>query len=474
MESIGVMPHNYDAERSFLGALLLGEDSRRAAPSLAAADFMAPPNQRIFARIRELEEAGTPVDLVTLTEALHQRGELEAAGGAAYLATLLDGVPRISNVGHYAGIILRKAELRRAAYACQKMQDVLLSGRPDPFEISLAAQSTCQSLSVLLKYEVRTERKFSFQTGAELASEERVQTEWLCKPWVAAGAITEVGGKVKQAGKTTFVTHLVAAVVTGAPFLGQPTVQSPVLYLTEQTGVTFRPLLERCGLVGRGRDDFVLLPWRETVGVAWEAVAERVLVEARRRGARLIVVDTLGQFAGLEGDSENNSGDALRAMKPLQQIAAEGLGVIVVRHERKMGGEVGDSGRGSSAYAGAVDIVISLRRVEGGQSSGVRMLRSISRFPDTPDDLAVELGDEGYRALGSAKEASARRIRDIVLAALPKSEETAILDSDICPNSEVSRSSVKRGLNRLIAQGLAARTGMGRTKHPFRYWATTP
>ena len=191
------------------------------------------------------------MDLVTLTEALHERGELEAAGGAAYLASLLDGVPRISNVGHYAGIILRKAEQRRAAYACQKMLDLLLSGRPDPVEVSLAAQSTCQSVSVLLKFEVRTERKFSFQTGAELASEERVHTEWLCKPWVAAGAITEVGGKVKQAGKTTFVTHLVAAVVTGTPFLGQPTVQSPVLYLTEQTGVTFRPMLERCGLVGR-------------------------------------------------------------------------------------------------------------------------------------------------------------------------------------------------------------------------------
>ncbi len=469
MESIGVMPHNYDAERSFLGALLLGEDSRRAAPALAAADFMAPPNQRIFARIRELEEAGTPVDLVTLTEALYQRGELEAAGGAGYLAQLVDGVPRLSNVAHYAGIILRKAEQRRAAYACQKMQDVLLSGQTDPAEISREAQYLAEKLSALLMYGVRADRHLGFRTGAQISQEPRSETSWICKPWVAAGAITEIAGKVKQAGKTTFVTHLVSAVVGGAAFLGEQAVRVPVLYLTEQTAVTFRPMLERCGLIGRG--NFILLPWSETVGMSWEAIAARATDEAKRRGARLIVVDTLGQFAGLDGDSENNAGDALRAMKPLQQMASEGLGVIVVRHERKMGGEVGDSGRGSSAYAGAVDILVSLRRTEGCESRGIRLLRSISRFPDTPDEPAVELCGDGYHLIGSAKEVAARRVEASILAVLPGSEEQAVGAPRIAQLSELRRTTVQRALDRLIAQGRAIRTGKGRSRQPFVYWA---
>src|ERR1700751_5262060 len=93
-----------------------------------------------------------------------------------------------------------------------------------------------------------------------------------------------------------------------------------------------------------------------------------------------VVVDTLPQFACLKGDSENNAGDALAAMHPLLRAAADGIGVILTRHERKSGGEVGDSGRGSTALAGAVDIVLSLRRPEGNANKTHRLLQALSRF----------------------------------------------------------------------------------------------
>lgn len=54
-------------------------------------------------------------------------------------------------------------------------------------------------------------------------------------------------------------------------------------------------------------------------------------------------------------------------MAPLQDAAHAGLTVIVCRHERKGGGDVGDSGRGSSATWGDVDIILQLRRPEGHQ-----------------------------------------------------------------------------------------------------------
>jgi hypothetical protein len=469
MTNMVTLPHSFEAERSFLGALILGEHPRRAEPSLSASDFMAPANGRIFTRICAMEQAGQAVDLVTLTAAMHERGELDSAGGSPYLASLIDGVPRISNVGHYAAIIRRKADLRRAAHACQKLLDLLVSGHPDPDAIDREAQVLIAKLSALLIYEARADRHLGFRTGAEICQEPRTETSWICKPWVAAGAITEIAGKVKQAGKTTFVTHLVSAVVGARPFLGEPTVRVPVLYLTEQTAVTFRPVLERCGLIGRA--SFILLPWSETVGMTWEAIAARAAEEAKRRGAKLIVVDTLGQFAGLDGDSENNAGDALRAMKPLQQMASEGLGVIVVRHERKMGGEVGDSGRGSSAYAGAVDILVSLRRAEGAESRSIRLLRSISRFPETPDELAVELGSNGYQLIGSAREVAARRIDASIFAVMPGSEEQAIAAPRLAQLSGLRRTTVQRVLEKLISQGRVVRTGKGVSRRPFRYWS---
>ncbi|HEY5484444.1 MAG TPA: hypothetical protein VIK31_11660, partial [Propionibacteriaceae bacterium] len=57
-------------------------------------------------------------------------------------------------------------------------------------------------------------------------------------------------------------------------------------------------------------------------------------------------MDTLPQFAGLRGDAENNSGDALEAIGPLQLLAADGFAILVTRHDRKSGGEVGESARG--------------------------------------------------------------------------------------------------------------------------------
>lgn len=113
-----------------------------------------------------------------------------------------------------------------------------------------------------------------------------------------------------------------------------------------------------------------------------------------------MVIDTLSQFAGLTGDRENNSGDALEAMQPLQHAVADGIGIMSVRHERKSGGDVGDSGRGSSAFAGAVDIVLSLRKPEGNAAKNRRLLQSLSRFSETPNDLLIELTENGYVAFG--------------------------------------------------------------------------
>jgi hypothetical protein len=95
---------------------------------------------------------------------------------------------------------------------------------------------------------------------------------------------------------------------------------------------------------------------------------------------------TLPQWAGIHGDGENSAGEALAAMAPLQEAASQHhLAVVIARHERKSGGDVGNSGRGSSAFAGAVDIVLSLRRPEGNTRPTLRVIHALSRFDETPD-----------------------------------------------------------------------------------------
>ena len=76
-------------------------------------DFYDKPHQLIFEAMVQLGEEGQPIDLVTLTSRLQDRGELEDTGGVSYLAKLAHAVPTAANVEYYAQIIEEKSMLRR-------------------------------------------------------------------------------------------------------------------------------------------------------------------------------------------------------------------------------------------------------------------------------------------------------------------------------------------------------------------------
>jgi hypothetical protein len=193
--------------------------------------------------------------------------------------------------------------------------------------------------------------------------------------------------------------------------MGEATSKTAVVYLTEQPERTFRETLRRAGLLDR--DDFHVPFWHDVAGEDWATVVRRAVEYAESVDAALLVIDTMPQFAGLKGDAENNSGDALAAIQPLQQAAAvHDLAVVIVRHDRKSGGEVGDSSRGSSAFAGAVDTIVQMRRAEGNVRSSIRVLSSLSRFDEVPDTRVIELTDEGYVALGSEFAVAEREARE--------------------------------------------------------------
>ena len=142
------LPHSLDAERGVLGAVLLDNHALDAAmEKLRPEDFFLDQHRRIFDRMVALREAGEAIDLVTLAEHLHRRGELEAAGGAAYLAQLVDGVPRISNVEHYARIVKEKALLRNLAYTAHAIQQQALEGSEAADEVLDRAESSIFQLA---------------------------------------------------------------------------------------------------------------------------------------------------------------------------------------------------------------------------------------------------------------------------------------------------------------------------------------
>jgi replicative DNA helicase len=116
------LPHNLEAERSVLGAILLHNDAfNLAAEVIDSHDFFRDAHRRIFDKMVKLAERGDAIDLVTLKEELGRSGDLEEVGGPAYITALVDGVPRSMNIEHYARIIKEKATLRSLIFSANKI-----------------------------------------------------------------------------------------------------------------------------------------------------------------------------------------------------------------------------------------------------------------------------------------------------------------------------------------------------------------
>lgn len=107
-------PHSLEAEKAVLGNILMDNKSLSTVLSIVSPeDFYKEANQKIIAKIATLVNKGTPADIVTLSDALQADGVLEEVGGASYISTLMDGIPKSLNVKFYAGIIKDKSLLRQ-------------------------------------------------------------------------------------------------------------------------------------------------------------------------------------------------------------------------------------------------------------------------------------------------------------------------------------------------------------------------
>src|SRR6185369_12673617 len=116
------LPHNLEAERSVLGAILVHNDAfNLAAQVIDSNDFYRDAHRRIFDKMVALNERHDAIDFITLKEELAKSGQLDEVGGPAYVASLADGVPRATNVEYYAKIVKEKSTLRNLIYAANKI-----------------------------------------------------------------------------------------------------------------------------------------------------------------------------------------------------------------------------------------------------------------------------------------------------------------------------------------------------------------
>ena len=108
-----IPPQNLEAEMAVLGSMLIDEAAISVSiESLDAYSFYKDTHQKIFESISDLYNANKAVDLITLTDELKRKDNLEGVGGVSFLTALVNSVPTAANINHYVNIVREKSILR--------------------------------------------------------------------------------------------------------------------------------------------------------------------------------------------------------------------------------------------------------------------------------------------------------------------------------------------------------------------------
>ncbi|BFU93431.1 MAG: hypothetical protein NTNFB02_01530 [Nitrospira sp.] len=283
--------------------------------------------------------------------------------------------------------------------------------------------------------------------------------DWVLEDYCPSGGVVLVAGKPKE-GKSTLVYELVVKVMKGQPFLGRATTPGGVLILAlEEHRRDVRMRLAGLGVVP---SDPVyvhvgpLTPSRKVFDELKAFITERKIV--------LVLVDTLAAFWRI--DDENDAAAVTKAVKPILELARESKAcVILIHHARKSDGSYGDEIRGSGALFALADVALILKRHE---VENQRKLIGVSRYPETPTDMILELRETGYVALGDPclVNKSARKAK--LKAALGQIPEEA---ATIIKRAGLSVRDGQRLLADLTKTGEAVREGQGKKGSPFLYRA---
>jgi Helix-turn-helix domain len=204
---------------------------------------------------------------------------------------------------------------------------------------------------------------------------------------------------------------------------------------------------------------------QQAVGETWAGVVHSATAYCHEQRLGVLMVDTFSEWARIV--NENEAGEVLAAIGALQQAADTGLAVQVVSHQRKSPGRFGEAVRGSNALTGAVDIIVEIERSLLFRDPNMRVLRAVSRYDETPEDLVVALTEGGFEVRGDSEHAQADEDRRRVLEAIQQAgsattKEVAELTG--LPNATVSRHAAA-----LYEAEAIGRTGAGKRNDPHTW-----
>jgi hypothetical protein len=291
---------------------------------------------------------------------------------------------------------------------------------------------------------------------------------WSWAGYLATGTVTLLSAYMK-AGKTTLFAHLLAALETGGPFLGQTAKPCRVLYVTEEAETRWAARRDKLGL--SDHVTFIVRPFRAKPNRAqWSAFLDYVRQVQEREQYDVIIFDTISNLWPVR--DENNAVDVQEALMPLHS-AIGNAALVLVHHLRKSDGGEGTASRGSGALLAWVDIIVELRRYDPADVKCTRrVLTGYGRYDQTPTQLVIDLKDGQYVAEGDRSVVRVEEIARTVREVLPQGP-TGWTIEEILKNWSGERGPRRADLLAALKTGLERKwwvcTGNGVRGNPHRY-----
>lgn len=461
--------HDHTSEDWAL-AVLLTNDAAVAIvlDELREDDFYTDSRRQVFRAAGQLRAEGASIDAATVCAHLpaDQREQV-----SDYVFRLADLAAVGAHAKDYCASVKNFSAKRRGLRAADLMREAVLACNGD----MSALPGLLERIPAEAAAEIRVRTGVAdfadrVRTPAEVCAMAGDRPDWVIFGLVARNAITEIIAKMKT-GKTDVILAGVNAILTGDDFLGHATQRVEVLYLAEERPPSFADALRRRGM--ERRSGLHILLRSDTLNMTWPQIVEFVRAYVRANGIGLVVVDTLSDWASLAADEENDSSAALEAIRPLQLLAADNVAVWTGRHSRKgYAGDVADSGRGSGAFTGAVEIVLGLQKMAGSGNKNQRKVVPVGRFNDTPaEPFVIERQGYSYTVIGTPGQVGREGARQALLEGMPGSREGAVSASALFKAASVTSTIGYELLKDLKAKGIVvAEKGAGTSGKAEGFW----
>lgn len=399
---------NLEAERSLLGAMVLGVEALREARGLVQMrHFYRTAHALVFEALLAIGDRGEEPGLVTLSEELRSRGRLEQVGGPVFLASLVEAPAAFSNLKPIARVVRERA-VRRAAEA-QGMRLVEASKNPMlPIETQLHDHR--KAVKALVEEHGAIDRQAWM--GQILTLRELLQTEFepiesiIGDGILTRGAYGQFAGH-SSLGKTYLTIQMAAAIIAGENFLGQRTNPQRVAMLEfEMPWQAMKARALRHGMdpdtLGNGID-FLCMPKGQWYFTERDTI-ERVVDWCGERAVRLFIVDPLNRTRRGDASDPDVASEWLDAVHEI--VERTGVTLLAVNHVRKsptMGAAAArtttaslDSIKGDSRYVDDADTVFILDEVLDGTERLIRFEWAKSRFGAKPPHAYLKRNQTGF------------------------------------------------------------------------------